>query len=390
MQLEAITSKALLARGFREGWATDLVAQGKANATITNTRTGIRLSPTSGNAIAANTVDYSTAQWGGVSLRGVNVMATATNLVAEDVADWSVAGTGTATLSSPSVGITRIVFNGDGAVIVEDAITGATLDRTAACQARLISGAFTTVSTDYLAFREASSVARGTPYALEDLTTEWQDINALMSTSHATNQVAFRSDNATAATIEVRYMRATSTTSAMAPFEVGSSAAATYASDDVVITGVSYGTDSILFTAVTPYHWAADANPLNATPRFWTTGTSAHYQRVQGTGATISMRGSGGTPSANVSGAMVANQMGVAAARWDGVDIGCRFGNGTEVTAAETVTPTGDLDFSNGTAIPHANIVSILIDQSVANLTDAEQKQLALDLGHGVTHVWAT
>lgn len=377
----------LVAQLLASGAAIDLVAQAEDAGTITNTRTGARLSPTSGLASAANTVDYYSIGASGAALRSVNVVAGATNLVDEDLAGagWVTAGAGSITRSSPETGIARLQWNGDGGTVLQDngTVASGSFNRVANCQARLISGTPAGSSTDYMAFRNSGTV-QGTRYALSSLTSEWQDIECSVTSASPTNQLDFRAENASQLVIEVRYMRATDTTSAMAPFEVGSSAGATYASDDINITGVTYPSDARLYIGTAAYHWSGNSNPETTSPRYFDSSNSDCLVSV--TNSRVSIGG-----QANVAGTPTDSTTTILVAGWDGVNVTARYGDGTAVSIVSATRPSGTLTIGTATSIVrtmHANMFAIMVDQSVANLTDAEQKQLALELGHGNAFAW--
>ena len=223
---------------------------------LTWSRTGAFLGPLSGEAVTADNPDQRTVN--GLPFYGV--YGGATNLVDTDITNWTALQT--AVVTNPSPYVYRVTFDGSVSSIVRYRFANASLDRYGKCQMRLVSGS-TTSGDSYFSFRDGSSVQRGTKQQLSIVGSDWTDVECSVTSSDATIELVIRGEAAEVFTVEVRYMRATDSTSAYPPFPDGSTAGATYGNDLGYVTP-SWGSAATIYIPAATYQWANAANPAGA------------------------------------------------------------------------------------------------------------------------------
>ena len=215
--------------GGRSGFSefADLLARGQIigrDLALSTTLSGGHISPLSGLAVGANETDITTI--GGLPF--VGVYGGATNLVAADMTD-----AGWTYISNPvnvedlGGGEYELTFASAPCALQFGAILNASKDRWAGCKAKLVSGSFAGVSTDYLSYYSGGSV--GTPFALEDLTSEYQDIECFVPSSQQSDSLWFRCSGGSPV-IRIKYMRAVDSLIKHPPFPHGTAAGQSYGS----------------------------------------------------------------------------------------------------------------------------------------------------------------
>ena len=242
------------------------------------------------------------------------------NLVSEDLTDWSVGAQ--ATVTEPSDSIYRIACGTGAGRIAFATFANASLDRSGKCEVRLVSGSVT--SNTFFGFLNSSYTQVGTAATLEGLTSEWQEYDCSVTSSHASARLAFSCDEEI--TIEVRFMRATDTA---APVDW----------DQI------WHPQGTIVQALTPYGYSGSANPVSAGAKSFI----ANAFEVNNT-ANQTLIGSGGAPSIPSGVAVSEGQVTIEASDWNGIDIGFRVNLEARQTATESSPPSGTLYIANRSA----------------------------------------
>lgn len=195
----------------------------------------------------------------------------------------------------------------------------------------MISGSFqNNPQNDFIGFTDAIGLGIGTGFRLSNLTSEWAVVDASITNSTQSTRVRIRTDNATAAVIEIRNMRAVDGTESAPAFPVGTGAG------EVMTDG---GT---LVQIAVPYGWSEDDSPASAFVRYWANGSA--YQRINNDTTILAYDGStiltrAPSPTANV--------LNVSSFDWSGAQIGLRHSTTARASFASTYTASGDLYLLN-------------------------------------------
>lgn len=308
-------------------------------ATVANDRTGSRLSIFDGNGtIAEDAADTANISPGATAF---GCMAGATTIVSTDLSSgWSSGGAGVAAVTEPETGIYRIAFNGGGPVVLTASLASASENRWAGCQARLISGSFVGGATnDYLGFRSGGTTLIGTQFPLANITSEWNDIAcSVTAAAGSSNQLVFRSNNASPAVIEVRYMRCAAAKADVPGFAYQAAASASYASDNLAVSSLSWPTSGTVLAVCDPYFgWSAATHPVSTTAELWLSTGDGYDLRLNGSGYPQARIGSTLTSTK-----LLSTGRSVLAVDWNGVEIGLRHDDEDRISTAETAAPSGD------------------------------------------------
>ena len=260
---------ALWSSGLGQSAFDALIAEAQA-LTFANASTGSRKSVYSGAADRlANTVDSITLS--GVEM--VSSMAGATNLVGTDMTAVPWYDNAKALITEPESYVYRMSFSGTGATSIFGAIDTFSKDRHCRCEARLISGSFGTGFSNYFSFNTPANAQVGTQFDLDQITSEWMIIDCSVTSADETNQVKFRSENASAAVIEVRTMRAVDLTAPAAGFVDGTGVGEVYAVDSITAPVTITGSAVSVSIPFNPYGWSNTGSPVDATPVLFALGT---------------------------------------------------------------------------------------------------------------------
>ena len=250
-------------------------------------RAGATVSPLTGLAVAENTAD--SLQIGAFLAyfsRGGYTGLANNDLTA--AAAW-VPSSGKVVVTEPSTGVYRLSFDGTGPVVLSHAIASASDDRFGSFSARLISGTIP-ASGEYVAFRSGTS-AKGTLFALDTLTSERVTYDYSVTSADATDGLAICSGNSSAFVIEIKDMRAHAGTVRMVPMPYQS--AASYVTDTDALTFTMPAGVKTIFVATQEYsRVSASAVLLDQS------GVSID------TPGSVTVHGSGGSPSIDTSGAL--------------------------------------------------------------------------------------
>jgi hypothetical protein len=312
---------------------------------ITTTRTGSRQSAVEGGAdVAANETDLVTV--GGIPF--TSSMDGATNLVDTDLSDGA-AWSGGAKVSVVDVGNGEfdVMFDGTGAAAFTDLNIGsASLDRTATCMAKIVSGSIP-AGTNLFVFR-GSFTFKGTSYNLENLTSEYQEISCHVTSADATDQVAFRLDNATPVTIRIKLMRAVDS-AVKHPAFIDDTAAGEAYGTDLNACSPTWPSEGYAVIPLTAYGWSDTGNPADAQPIIFEAGTFTVFVNASGfyetSGGAISTK----KPADGVQSIIIVE--------WDGVNHTISVDNESPVSSASAIVPSGDLYIGNtagGTKVAHS------------------------------------
>jgi len=313
--------------------AAKLIAEGEWITRGTgDTRTGVRRSIISDVEIPTLTSD----EIEGNSPQ-VGSMIGAANLVDTDIVDW---GGFNVTAEYMGAATYLIPFPGGGSAAKESTFADVSLNRWSRCQARIISGTPAGLASDYMGFRTNAGAVVGTPFALEDLTDEWQEVDFSVTSGSASQRVTIRCTQEV--WLQVRYVRAVDTLlGPPAAFEFDSADGAAYAND------VSDKTPS----------WASEGTLIGIVPDTYgwsTTHTVSQFARYFETNAfwlfgidQIQLQGTTGTPNIGTGAPVYSNFPFVYAVDYDGVNAGLRYNAVARVQQAKTEIPSGPMYVGN-------------------------------------------
>lgn len=297
--------------------------------------------------LASNEADATAVGYG---LEAYGVYGGATNLVGTRLdLDWIDSSSGVVTTDVGN-GVYEIVFNGTNASVVRANMASAANNRVCCCQARLMSGSFDGVSTDYLALRDPSNVVKGEVFALDSLGNEWTDVCFHVTDADTTSNIVFRSENTQAATIQVRNMRAVDSTAPFPAFPDGSTAGATYGPDIPTITGIPWTDEGCIIQCIKADGWGHIDNPNNTYPRFFSAGGDdfrVEYRGISDPAAPNSFQYQSGANFTRITKQLEDGVTTVICADWNGISKGLRVDSLAREEYADTSARSGDIVIGN-------------------------------------------
>jgi hypothetical protein len=340
---------------------------------VTCTRSGARKSVDSNTdtEVAANTAD----QFNVSNTPMISSMNGATNLVDTDLSNASSWAQFDTTVSETASYTYLVSWDNEASFAgIIETIASSANDRIARCEMRLVSGIIPSSIENYISFREAGAL-RGTGYLLENLSSDWEQIDCHVTSAETTDQLVIRVEPGVTATIEVRNVRAVDSTAPAAAFPNGSPANTTYGTDVNSCTP-TFASSGLIAIPFDPYFWSDTGNPADAQAViFEATGLSVVIDAsgffATSTGATSTKK-------------PVSDTLSVIMVAWDGGNHYITVDDETPVSAVSAVVPSSTAYIGNtsaGTKPSHAAqhtafFDRILLTQERTDLYNGYQQRL--------------